>query len=54
VIILKEDSQTIKCGVEHCTYNAQKKCTLDEIKVAECEPGEEKKEATMCDSYKKE
>lgn len=50
----KSEEQTIKCSVEDCRYNdcAYGCCDLNEIKVCSC-GDEEKKEATMCNSYKK-
>lgn len=49
-----EKKQGIKCSVHDCTHcNCEKDvCKLKEIKVCSCS-NEEKKEATMCDSYKK-
>lgn len=44
----------IKCSVYNCKHCIcdENACNLDEIKVCSCS-GEEKKEATMCNSYKK-
>lgn len=46
--------QNIKCSVEACKHlNCEDyKCKLNEIKVCNCNSGEEK-EATMCDSFEK-
>lgn len=56
MILIKEaimEKAKIKCSVKDCKYNKEHEvCSLDEIKVCHCDP-EEKKEATMCDSYKK-
>lgn len=50
----KSDNQTIKCNVHDCMHNdcSCNCCDLDEIKVCSCSH-EEKKEATMCDNYKR-
>lgn len=51
---MKDEKQNINCNVHDCTHCAceENKCVLHEIKVCSCSP-EEKKEATMCNSYKK-
>lgn len=51
---MEKKKQDICCTVDHCKYYYQKKCTLDSIMVAKCDEEEKEKEATMCDSYKKE
>lgn len=50
----KEERQTINCTVYDCKHcNCDDSCCeLNEIKVCNC-GDDEKKEATMCDSYKK-
>lgn len=49
-----EKKQGIKCSVHDCKHCDCNKdcCKLSEIKVCSCAL-EEKKEATMCDSYQK-
>jgi len=47
------DNSRIKCSVKDCKHHdGKEKCCLNEVKVCHCEDAE-KKEATMCDSYKK-
>jgi hypothetical protein len=59
-IILKGDNMAIenkfiKCNVDHCKHNKDAFCSLDKIQVAKCKSENEvSKEATMCDSYKKD
>ena len=49
-----EKKQDIKCSVHDCAHcnSDENTCKLNSIKVCSCSD-EEKKEATMCDSYKK-
>lgn len=47
------DNSRIKCTVKDCKHHdGECRCVLNEIKVCHCEDSK-KKEATMCDSYKK-
>jgi len=47
------DNSRIKCTVKDCKHHdGDCKCVLSEIKVCHCADSK-KKEATMCDSYKK-
>lgn len=51
---MKYEKQKINCTVydcKHCDCDCDC-CKLEEIKVCSCDQ-DEKKEATMCDSYKK-
>ena len=47
-------NQTIKCDVNNCSYNdiECEECTLDKIKVCNID-NSKRKEATICDSFKK-
>ena len=51
---MKKANQKIACSVYDCMHcNCdQEFCKLDAIKVCSCD-SDHKKEATMCDSYKK-
>jgi hypothetical protein len=46
--------QLIKCNVYNCAHCIcdNNLCNLEEIKVSDCN-NEEKKESTICDSYRK-
>lgn len=48
-----KENKHIACDVKDCKYNNCDcmHCTLEEIKVCNCDD-DETKEATMCDSYK--
>jgi hypothetical protein len=49
------ENKFIKCNVDHCKHNKDAFCSLDKIQVAKCKSENEvSKEATMCDSYKKD
>lgn len=45
---MKKENKHIRCSVSDCKCEH---CTLDEIKICNCNSKEDK-EATMCDSYK--
>ncbi len=53
--IMAIENKFIKCNVDHCKHNKDAYCSLDKIQVAKCKNENQiSKEATMCDSYKKD